>query len=71
MNREDGLWIFCAVVACNVVGLVADYILAKIGIAMVSEVARRNVFVALAIVSHNALGLVGICFHLWGKTGGQ
>lgn len=64
MSRNDGLWIFIAVVALDVHGLLCDLLLWYWSLTTVTEFARRNVWAAAVIVGVNAAGVVGLGFHL-------
>lgn len=69
MTQNDGLWVFCAVTACNVIGLFGDLLLMVGGYPMVTDIARRNVPVGMAILGVNFLGLCGLAYHFFAPNG--
>lgn len=69
MTRDDGLWIFVAVVAGDVIGLLFDLLLMKSGLPMVTDVAKRNLPLAIAIVGLQCLLVAGLAYHFWSPNG--
>ncbi len=71
MNRNDGLWIFLAVVVLNVFGLAVDYCLLRLGQSTVTGFARRNEWAAWMIVALQMAGTIGLSFHFFASNGGK
>lgn len=70
MSRNDGLWIFVAVVGLNVIGLLTDYVLLQCGLVTVTEFARRNAWAGAIICVLQAIGSTGLAFHFF-RTNGE
>lgn len=64
------LAVFCAVVWIDVTALMADLLLHVTGQATITQHARGNAWLALAIVAFNCLAPVTLAWHLWGSKHG-
>lgn len=71
MTRNDGLWIFIAVVIVDAHGLLVDLLLWYLDLATVTEFARRNFWAAMLILVFNSAGLFGLAVHLVGNGGSK
>lgn len=69
MTRNDGLWIFVAVVAGNVAGLLVDYLLMRGDLPMVTDIAQRNRWFAILLIVVQLIGVAGLAYHFFGRNG--
>lgn len=69
MSKNDGLWVFVAVTMANVLGLMVDYMLMRLSVPTVTEIAKRNPWVAALILVANSAGGIGLAYHLLLKNG--
>lgn len=60
-----GLIIFAACVSINAAGLALDGALSAQSLPTITDVARRNPWVATIIILANVAGLVGLCLHFF------
>jgi hypothetical protein len=61
--QQVGVVIFGAMVGINAAGLALDAALFVQGLPTVSDVARRNPWLAALIIGANACGLAGLALH--------
>jgi hypothetical protein len=69
MSKYDGLWLFVAVTAVNVVGLLVDYMLMRLSVSTVTQFCQRNPWFGLILCVYNAIGGIGLAYHLFLTNG--